>query len=231
MKFRLSILIGFIAFAISINAQTLTAVKNGLVDRHNPCSICAGEDELFTGLLIQRNGLTRKIYAPFKVKISQDTIFNLLDPYGNSVSLATGAVTNYGTPDSLTNLLKLVNSSPNVQEVYKGFLSFAGTSAPSPTVLENSLDTLITWARSNTGIYTGTLTGAFTANKTFLQTGTKTMIPVYSTLGTIAGYYNIVRTSANVITITSANTSAVATDLASLAGATTSIPIFIEVYP
>lgn len=216
--------------SISLNAQTLTAVKNGLVDKNNPCSICADDDEIFTGLLIEKNGLTRKIYSPFKVKIYNDTIFQLIDSYGNSARLATGAVVNYGTVDSLKLLFASANSFSE-SKIYKGYLSQASTSAPTATILENNIGTIV-WARTSAGLYTGTLTGAFTANKTFgFDIAAKTMIPVYSTLGTITGYYNITRTSANVITISSANTSAVATDLASLAGATTSIPIYIEVYP
>lgn len=218
--------------SISLNAQTLTAVKNGLVDKNNPCSICADEDEIFTGLLIEKGGLTRKVYAPFKVKIYQDTIFQLLDAYGNSARLATGAVTNYGTVDSLSNLLKTINSSPSAYKVYKAILTQATTSAPTALVLENTLDTLITWTRSDTGQYVGTLTGAFTANKTFSHNlAAKTMTPVFTTAGIVTGYYNFSRTSANAVLISVKNTLGAESDLAALAGATTSIPIYIEVYP
>lgn len=43
------------------------------------------------------------------------------------------------------------------------------TSAPVATILENSLSGPIVWARNNVGIYEGTLTGAFTTNKTFIS--------------------------------------------------------------
>src|SRR5581483_8227485 len=52
---------------------------------------------------------------------------------------------------------------------YVALLSQSGTSAPTVVVLENTLGGTITWTRSSNGYYTGTLTNAFTQNKTWLQ--------------------------------------------------------------
>lgn len=49
---------------------------------------------------------------------------------------------------------------------YVALVSQSGTSAPTATVLENTLGGTVVWARTSAGFYTGTLTGAFTANKT-----------------------------------------------------------------
>ena len=49
---------------------------------------------------------------------------------------------------------------------YHASLVQTGTNAPVATVMSNSLSAGITWARTGVGVYTGTLTGAFTANKT-----------------------------------------------------------------
>lgn len=51
--------------------------------------------------------------------------------------------------------------------VYTALLSQSGTSAPTATVLENTLGGSITWTRTTTGVYTGTLAGAFLVNKTW----------------------------------------------------------------
>jgi hypothetical protein len=53
-------------------------------------------------------------------------------------------------------------------KVYSALISQSGTSAPTVTVLENTIGTIV-WARSASGDYNGTLTGAFTASKTFAQ--------------------------------------------------------------
>lgn len=53
-------------------------------------------------------------------------------------------------------------------KVYTALLSQSGTSAPTATVLENTLGGTIVWSRSNTGQYIGTLTGAFTDQKTII---------------------------------------------------------------
>lgn len=78
-------------------------------------------------------------------------------------------------------------------KVWRGLLTQSSTSAPTAVVLENSLGGTITWARTSAGLYTGTLTGAFTASKTFLSLVQG---------GGVDGHYQVVRTSADVITIT-----------------------------
>lgn len=51
---------------------------------------------------------------------------------------------------------------------YVALLTQSGTSAPTATVLENTLGGTVVWTRNDVGDYTGTLAGAFTANKTFM---------------------------------------------------------------
>ncbi len=53
-------------------------------------------------------------------------------------------------------------------KVYVALLNQTGTSAPTAIILENTLGGTIVWTRNNTGYYTGTLTGAFTIDKTVL---------------------------------------------------------------
>lgn len=58
--------------------------------------------------------------------------------------------------------------STSTYQVYTALLSQSGTSDPTATVLGNNTVGSIVWTRNSTGNYTGTLTGAFTANKTWL---------------------------------------------------------------
>lgn len=51
--------------------------------------------------------------------------------------------------------------------VYTALISQIGTNAPTVVVLENTLSAAIVWTRIDSGIYNGTLTGEFLANKTF----------------------------------------------------------------
>lgn len=51
-------------------------------------------------------------------------------------------------------------------KVYTALISQSGTDAPTAIVLENTLGNVV-WTRVSEGIYIGTLTGAFTTNKTF----------------------------------------------------------------
>lgn len=52
-------------------------------------------------------------------------------------------------------------------KVYTGLMGQSGTSNPTVTVLGDNTIGNITWTRINIGQYVGTLTGAFTVNKTW----------------------------------------------------------------
>lgn len=62
-----------------------------------------------------------------------------------------------------TGKLIILGSQP---KKYTALISQSGTSAPTATVLENTLGGTVVWTRTSTGIYVGTLTGAFAASKT-----------------------------------------------------------------
>lgn len=50
--------------------------------------------------------------------------------------------------------------------IYRALISQVATD-PTVIVLENTIGTIV-WTKTGTGIYAGTLTGAFTADKTFM---------------------------------------------------------------
>lgn len=81
----------------------------------------------------------------------------------------SGIVAN-GLPDNDTNGYQMYLAFRAVfrpKKVYKALITQSGTSAPTVTVIENTLGGTVVWARTGTGVYTGTLVGAFTANKTW----------------------------------------------------------------
>tara|TARA_R110000868_G_scaffold169953_4_gene405056 strand:+ start:788 stop:1186 length:399 start_codon:yes stop_codon:yes gene_type:complete len=52
--------------------------------------------------------------------------------------------------------------------IYVALLTQTGTNAPVATVLQNTLGGTVVWTRNAEGDYRGTLSGVFTANKTWL---------------------------------------------------------------
>ena len=66
--------------------------------------------------------------------------------------------------------MKKINSV-GVYKVYTALLTQSGTADPTVIVLDNTLSAAIVWTRTSQGFYRGTLTGAFTANKTFFIVG------------------------------------------------------------
>jgi len=109
------------------------------------------------------------------VGIGTTNPISTLDVNGDvNISNSLSATTFYGDGSNLIN----VNVTPPYK-VYTAILYQVGTSAPTAYVLENTLGGSITWSYVGVGIYYGTLTSAFTANKTvvFLQKKT-TLTPI-----------------------------------------------------
>lgn len=73
--------------------------------------------------------------------------------------------TNNSTQNS--NTLSLSSLAISQAKVYEALITQSGTAAPSVTAFNNSnpIGTIV-WTRSTTGIYAGTLNGAFTMGKT-----------------------------------------------------------------
>jgi hypothetical protein len=83
-------------------------------------------------------------------------------------------------------------SAQLAKSVYTALLNKTSTNAPTPTLLVNTLGT-VTWARTGSGTYTMTCTGAFTVNKT---------VPVSDVYFDTAGNkMTLERTSADVMTL------------------------------
>ena len=60
---------------------------------------------------------------------------------------------------------------PRPYKVYTALLTQSGTNAPVATVLENTLGGDVVWSRHGVGVYSGTLSGVFTLEKTYVILG------------------------------------------------------------
>jgi hypothetical protein len=74
----------------------------------------------------------------------------------------------------VVNLYSKLNVAPGAPagdsrpyKVYTALLTQSGITAPTVTVLENTLGGTIVWARTGAGLYYGTLENAFITGKTF----------------------------------------------------------------
>ncbi len=106
-------------------------------------------------------------------------------------------------------------------KIYRAILTQSSTAAPVATVMENSLGGTLVWTRSVQGAYDATLSGVFTANKSFL------MAPPLSNVdpGAIPPVFSFTRTSANVVRLTTSDGTDLVDDML-LAN-----PVEILVYP
>ena len=106
-----------------------------------------------------------------------------------------------GTNTTQIATTAFVQSSTRPYKVYTALITQTGTSAPVATVLENTLGGSIVWTRVNPGIYSGTLTGAFTTDKTILLNNNP-----------VGGVFTNIFSSVNTITIQTRNYSNAQTD-------------------
>jgi len=87
-----------------------------------------------------------------------------------ALTLSTAPTTSAGTYDILTRntstgvVEKITDTRP--YKIYVAILNQVGTSAPTATILENTLGGTVVWTRGGTGAYTATLSGAFVSAKT-----------------------------------------------------------------
>ena len=96
-----------------------------------------------------------------------------------SATLYTGDATLTGTPTAPTapagtNTTQIattafVQENSRPYKVYTALIKQTAANAPVATVLENNLGGTIVWTRSETGVYIGTLIGAFPLGKTFVS--------------------------------------------------------------
>lgn len=97
----------------------------------------------------------------------------------------------------VSNLTVTGTINGEVQVPYKKYIALmtqTGTAAPTVIVLENTIGNIV-WTRDSTGIYEGTLTGAFTLDKTY------TMMSVVL----VDGIVNVFRFSNNVVRVATTN--------------------------
>ena len=124
---------------------------------------------------------------------------DLLSPSFTGTPTAPTAALGTNTTQIATTAFVQANTRP--YKVYTALLSQSGTSAPVATVLENTLGGSIVWTRVNPGIYSGTLTGAFTTDKTILLNNNP-----------VGGVFTNIFSSVNTITIQTRNYSNAQTD-------------------
>jgi lysophospholipase L1-like esterase len=127
--------------------------------------------------------------------------------------------------DLVTTVLELKTNESvkksqfNTTKKYKGLMSQTGTNAPTPTVLENTFSGAIVWSRTTTGQFIGTLTGAFTNNKTL------SAITVGSGVGSTSITFTCYRVDNNTVALTTTSGNSYADSIL------TNATIIIEVYP
>ena len=115
---------------------------------------------------------------------------------GIEINPATGAYERAKLGDGRTAWADLAYWNPSGgPKVYRALLTQTGTDAPVATVLENTLGGEVVWTRGLTGIYFGTLAGAFPSGKTYVSP--------FQYVDTSNGNYQLYRYTDDAVTIES----------------------------
>ena len=99
-----------------------------------------------------------------------DAITSTATEYVFSITYISGN----GTFSNLDSVVLTYTPTGKVYKEYTAYLSAIGTADPTVTVMRNEIGPIY-WTRSSAGTYVGTLTGAFTVNKTFINAGNNFM--------------------------------------------------------
>jgi hypothetical protein len=133
-------------------------------------SVVNGKDLLFSA---QDSGTSPDIYIKNNGNVLIGTTTangSKLQVNGAGTFASSVTATSHVTTGGLATQLVKGNGGLTVgYKVYTALLSQSGTDAPVPIILENTLGAVIVWSRLTSGIYNGTLSGAFTNDKTFFS--------------------------------------------------------------
>jgi hypothetical protein len=177
--------VGYTGSGLNQFASTTSAQLFGIISNETGSGLVIGND-------------TPTILTPIIASFTNATHGHTNAAGGGQLSLSafssttgSGAVVG-GTSPTISN--PTITGTINGVKVYRALLTQSGTDAPTAVVLENSIGAIV-WEYSSTGIYTATLSGAFTANKTGLAPVGNLTVPDVSSFALFS------RTSANVLTL------------------------------
>lgn len=123
------------------------------------------------------NGITNIVpYRDWK-RIRRDVDYLLANQGGGGwETTGTTTITGVTLVDMASNAVTVSHTTSGSQtnafrpyKIYTALLNQSGTSAPTATVLENTLGGTVVWSYDSIGGYTATLSGAFTENKTVVN--------------------------------------------------------------
>lgn len=146
--------------AWSTNTNATTGAVADIAIRRNT----AGTLEVFNGVTADGT-LTNRRDLLVRNLLSNKALIGTTTDNGVDALQVNGTVS--GSPATLSSQFVTKGQTDLIRpyKVYSALISQTGTDAPTVIVLENSIGSIV-WTRTSLGLYTGTLTGAFTVDKT-----------------------------------------------------------------
>lgn len=108
-------------------------------------------------------------YSSYALPLNGGTLTGALSGTTGAFSSTVTATAHVTSGGNSTQTVKGDGSLSVGYKVYTVLLNQSGTSAPSATILDNTLSGAVVWSYSSTGAFTGVLAGAFTGSKCFFS--------------------------------------------------------------
>lgn len=215
---------------IGTTANPVRNVSTGNIDLCSGANVQASIVSVATSV-VSFPDATGLLHSRLRYGPALDLFSGTVDPEGSQTaspgsiySRTNGSVYKKTTGAGNTGWDVLASAAPGYL-VYRALLTQTGTDAPTATVLENTLGGTVVWTYNSAGSYKATLTGAFTADKTFLFFGgSPTILSHFSVL-------NSIHAGANEINITTQDVNLSAPSAAFTDGILANTEIAILVYP
>lgn len=149
---------------LQANNSTAVSLKNGTTSSHNVLYMgndsstnssflgsYKADDSGFSNLVLQKFG--------------GNTLINKTVDDGNALQVNGNVSASAASLPNQVPIYSQLTAIARPYKVYTAYIGQVGTGAPTVTIMENTIGAIV-WTRTSTGSYLGTLTGAFTNNKT-----------------------------------------------------------------
>ena len=190
---------------------TATGIEGLMVYQLGGWKISTDNSHLNTYLGLGTNAYSSTPYLP----LSGGTLTGIVT--------APTAAPGTNTTQIATTAFVQANSSARPYKVYTALISQSGASAPTATVLENTLDGSITWSRNSVGVYLGTLANGFSSTLSKVRIFISGGEPSQNT----TGFYNALPNNIDSVQVNTRNTSGSLADSLMSTGATIEIRVYL----
>ena len=153
---------------VAANAYASSAFGYAVYSKSFSESVFGVKNTLYTPISTTSFNPLDRVFGVGNGDLTRSDAFIILKNGLATLPSVTNALIDADTTGKAVVTKEYISNIVKPYKVYTALLTQIGTSAPTATVLENTLGGTLVWSYSTTGVYGVTLSNAFTANKTII---------------------------------------------------------------